>query len=62
MLKTADGARVGRIDRVQVGADGAPVSVRIIYKGRFVTIPTQTITADETGLTTSLNRADVNRL
>jgi len=62
MLKTADGARVGRIDRVQTGTDGAAVAVKIIYRGHYVTIPAETITGNEAGLVTSLTRAEVNKL
>lgn len=61
MVKTADGARVGFIDRISKNADGTPASVQIIYKGRFVSIPATTLTGGETGLVTSLTTADLKK-
>ncbi|PNP99868.1 MULTISPECIES: hypothetical protein [Sphingobium] len=62
MVKTADGVRVGFIDRVNANAEGAPTSVQIIYKGRFVSIPAATLSNGEKGLVTSLTAADLNKL
>ena len=61
ILKTSDGKRVGRIERV-VSKDGAPVSVAIIYDSRFVYVPYSTLSASDSGLVTSLSRADLRKL
>lgn len=62
MVKTADGARVGVIDRITKNADGTPASVQIIYKGRFVSIPAATLSTGEKGLVTSLTADDLKKL
>lgn len=62
MVKTADGRRVGTVGRVIKDAEGSPVSIQIIYKGRFVVIPATTLSSDEKGLVTSLTAAEVNKL
>lgn len=62
MVKTAQGARVGVIDRVVNNPDGTPGFVQIIYNGRFVSIPASTLTAGEKGLVTSLTVADLRKL
>jgi hypothetical protein len=62
MVKTADGGRVGTIDRIFKDSTGAPVSVQIIYKGRFVVIPATTLSAGEKGLVTTLTATEVNKL
>ena len=62
MVKTADGVRIGFIDRVFQNAEGAPTSVQIIYKGRFVSIPAATLSNGEKGLVTSLTADDLKKL
>lgn len=62
IVKTSDGVRVGFIDRVNKGADGAPIDVQIIYKGHLISIPASTLTGADKGLVTSLTKAEVNRL
>jgi hypothetical protein len=62
MVVTADGARIGRIDRVVTDAQGAPVGAKIIFEGRFVTIPASSLTSGEKGLVTSLSKKDVRKL
>ncbi len=62
LVKTANGGRVGSIDRVINDASGQPASVQIIYRGRFVMIPASTLTPSEKVLVTSLTTADVNKL
>lgn len=56
-LVTAEGVRLGRITRAN--DDGA---VRIIFDGRVVTVPASTLSLNGDRLTTSLTRAEVNRL
>lgn len=48
MVFTADGRRVGRIDRIRSDAVG------IIYNGHYVDVPTATLTSSDRGLMTSL--------
>ncbi|KKW91818.1 MULTISPECIES: hypothetical protein [Sphingobium] len=62
MVKTADGVRIGFIDRVFQNAEGAPTSVQIIYKGRFVSIPAATLSNGDKGLVTSLTADDLKKL
>jgi hypothetical protein len=62
LVKTADGRKVGFIDRVLKDSAGAPTGVQIIYNGHFVVIPADTLSAADKGLVTSLNAKDVNRL
>lgn len=62
MVKTADGRRVGTVSRVIKDAAGAPVSVQIIYKSRFIVIPATTLSEGEKGLVTSLTTAEINKL
>ena len=57
MLVSADGKRIGRIERVT--AEG---TASIIFDSRFVYVPTSTISASDRGLVTSLSRSDVRRL
>lgn len=62
LVKTADGHKVGFVDRVLTGGDGAPSGVQIIYDGRFVVIPASTLTGADKGLVTSLTSKEVNKL
>lgn len=62
LVKTADGRKVGFIDRVLKDSAGTPTGVQIIYGGRFVVIPADTLSAADKGLVTSLNAKDVSRL
>jgi len=62
LLVTADGARLGRIERVSAAADGSPERVSVIYNSRFVQIPASTLTASGRGFVTSLTKAEVRKL
>ncbi len=55
MVFTADGRRVGRVDRVRSDAVG------IIYNGKYIDVPTATLAASERGLTTSLNKDQLGK-
>lgn len=61
-LRAADGKKLGKIDRVNVGGDGTVQSVALIHDGRYVYVPGNTLTASESGVTTSLSRAEVRKL
>ena len=62
LVKTADGKRVGTIDRIIKNADGAPHAVQIIYKGRFIAVPVSTLSTGGNGLVTSLTGKDLSKL
>jgi hypothetical protein len=59
---SAEGTKLGKIDRVLPGTDGAASTVRVIYRGKFITIPVQTLSTGEKGLTTSLTNAELKKL
>ncbi|WP_231958462.1 hypothetical protein [Novosphingobium resinovorum] len=59
---SAEGTKLGKIDRVLPGADGTASTVRVIYRGKFITIPVQTLSTGEKGLTTSLTNAELKKL
>jgi hypothetical protein len=63
LLVTADGKRVGRIDRIVVDRAGQPVSAAVIVDTRFVYVPVTTLNAGEEGrAVTSLTRKQVSAL
>lgn len=62
LVKTADGRKVGFVDRVFKNAAGEPVSVQIIYNGRLVVIPANTLTGADKGFVTSLTAKEVRKL
>jgi len=62
LLKTADGRRVGYIDRVIAAKDGTPVSASVILDSRFVYVPYSTISANDSVAVTSLSYAEVRKL
>lgn len=62
LLVSSDGKRVGRIERVVKGTDGAPLSASVIFDSRIVYVPASTIAAAERGYSTSLTRAQVRAL
>ena len=59
---TAEGTKLGRVDTVVKGADGAATAIRIIYRGKFLTIPATSLTADAKGLKTSLTNSDIKKM
>lgn len=61
-LKTSDGKRLGRIERLITSKDGNTVLASVIYDSRFVYVPVSTITASDRGFVTSLTRAEVSKL
>lgn len=56
MLYTIDNYRIGRIGQIHETA------ARVIYGGRFVEVPLNTVSKGAKGLTTSLTRAEIGRL
>lgn len=61
-IYSADGTKIGKVDRVLTAADGAVSAVRIIYRGKFIAIPATTLSAGEKGVTTSLSNAELKKL
>jgi len=57
MLHSADGVRLGEIDRIQ--SDG---SVQLIFEGKVVTVPASTLSLQDGSLLTSLKKTDVMNL
>lgn len=62
MITSADGARVGKIEYLVKGEDGAPTAAKVIIDGRFVSIPVSSLTTSEKGVTTSLTKNEVRKL
>jgi hypothetical protein len=62
LLWSSEGKRIGRIDRVFAAKDGTPLSASVIFESRFVYVPASTITASDSGLKTSLTRAEILKL
>lgn len=51
---SAEGKKIGRVESVVASDDGQPQAVKVIYRGRFVTIPASTLSNGEKGLQTTL--------
>lgn len=61
LVVAADGRRVGRVDRV-ITVDGKPVSASVIYSGRIVRIPVETLSNSERGLVSTLSSQEIKKL
>ncbi len=61
-LYSAEGTKIGKVDRVIAGTDGSTSAIRLIYRGKFITIPAATLSTAEKGLTTSLSNAELKKL
>lgn len=61
-IYSAEGTKIGRVDQVVAGADGAPSAVKLIYRGKFVTIPASTLSSDDKGLKTSLTNDALKKM
>lgn len=53
---SADGRRIGRVDRVRETA------ISLIYNGKFIDIPLSTLTTASKGYATSLTKAELGKL
>ena len=62
LLKSSDGKRIGRIERVVLNSAGTPVSASLIVDSRFVYVPVSTISSTDGGFVTTLTRAEVRKL
>src|SRR3546814_15502106 len=51
-IYSADGTKIGRVEKITKGADGKPKSVRIIYRGKFLTSQAASLSAEGNGLKT----------
>ncbi|KMS53069.1 hypothetical protein V473_18945 [Sphingobium cupriresistens LL01] len=58
---SAEGTKIGKVDKVVTADDGALAAVRVIYRGKFITIPAATLSTGEKGVTTSLSNADLKK-
>ncbi|WP_449472738.1 hypothetical protein [Sphingobium chungangianum] len=61
-IYSSDGIKIGKVDRVLTAADGAVTAIRVIYRGKFITIPATTLSSSEKGVTTSLSNAELKKL
>lgn len=61
-IYSAEGIKIGRVDRVLTAADGSMTGVRVIFRGKFITIPAATLTVGEKGVTTSMTNAEVKKM
>jgi hypothetical protein len=59
---SAEGTKLGKVERVIAATDGSPVAVRLIYRGKFITVPLQTLSTGEKGLTTTMTNAELKKL
>ncbi|MES2156236.1 MAG: hypothetical protein V4512_00390 [Pseudomonadota bacterium] len=59
---SAEGTKIGKVDKVLNADDGALTAIRVIYRGKFITIPAATLSAGEKGVMTSLSNADLKKL
>lgn len=62
MVYSADGAALGRVDYIQKGKDGAPQYVAVIHDMHMIHIPNESLSTGPKGLSTSLSKADVEKL
>lgn len=61
LVIAADGRRIGRVDRV-IEIGDAPVSVSVIYNGRIVRIPVDTLSNSDRGLVSTLSSQEIKKL
>lgn len=62
VLLSQEGERIARIERVVRREDGSVLLVSVIYKGRLVRIPGDTLSATDEGVRTSLDKKALRRL
>ena len=62
IVYSAEGTKLGRVDTVVKGTDGTTTAVRIIYRGKFLTIPVASLSADAKGFKTSLTNSDIKKM
>jgi hypothetical protein len=62
LIRSSDGASIGRIDTVYKSKDGAVQAVGVIYDMRVVHIPVDSLSAAPNGFKTSLTKHDVAKL
>jgi hypothetical protein len=62
LIVTADGKRVGPVYYIDKAKDGTPDYVGVIYDNRMVHIPVSSLSPGQKGFTTSLKRAEVDKL
>jgi hypothetical protein len=55
-IYSAEGTKIGRVEKV---VDG---TVRVIYRSKFLAIPTTSLTAQENGYKTTLTNSELNKM
>lgn len=55
----ADGTKIGRVEALVPGADGQPSAVRVIYRGKFLTLPVSSLSPADRGFKTSMTTAQI---
>jgi uncharacterized protein YrrD len=58
-IRTSDGKQLGKVDYIVSDRAGKPVSARVIYDGRFVSVPVSSMVRAGKGVTTSLTLAAI---
>jgi uncharacterized protein YrrD len=58
-IRTADGKQLGKVDYIVADRAGNPVSARVIYDGRFVSVPVSSMVRAGKAVTTSLTLAAI---
>jgi hypothetical protein len=61
-IYSAEGTKLGRVDQVVADSAGKPEAIKVIYRGKFITIPASTLTSADKGLTTSLTNAALKKM
>jgi hypothetical protein len=62
LIRTADGAAIGRVQYVERAQDGALKDVGVIHDMRIVHIPADSLSASDKGYVTTLTKAQVAKL
>jgi hypothetical protein len=61
-LYSSEGTKIGNVDSIVIGSDGALAAIKIIYRGKFLTLSSGTLKTTEKGLQTSLTRAELAKM
>lgn len=62
VIYSSDGTKIGRVENILKAKDGTPLSVKVIYRGKFLTFPVSSFTAGEKGVTTSFSNTDIKKM
>jgi sporulation protein YlmC with PRC-barrel domain len=59
IIRTSDGRQIGRVDHVVFDRAGKAMSAKLIYDGRFLTVPVASLVRADKGVTTTLTLAAI---